>query len=87
MIGFLKVGQKCLKNEDKVGQKFIQKGGQSRTEKFGKEDKVGQKSLKKRPKPGQSRKSCRATHTSPKMRICPGKSGRMVTLIKRKWKI
>ena len=31
-------------------------------------------------KPGQSQKSCRTTHTSPKMRACPGKSGRMVTL-------
>ena len=31
-------------------------------------------------KPGQSRKSCRTTHISPKMRACPGKSGRMVTL-------
>ena len=37
-----------MKNEDKLGQKFVQKGGQSRTEKFGKEDKAGQKGLKKR---------------------------------------
>ena len=48
IIDFRKVGQKGLKNEDKVGQKFILKRGQNRTEKFEKEDKVGQKSLKKR---------------------------------------
>ena len=41
IINFRKVGQKGLKNEDKVGQKFIQKGGQSTTEEFRKEDKVG----------------------------------------------
>ena len=44
IIDFRKVGQKGLKNEDNVGQKFIKKRGQSRTEKFGEEDKVGQKS-------------------------------------------
>ena len=55
IIYFRKVGQKCLKNEDKVGEKFIfkkrtkqdrkfWKRGQSRTEKFEKEDKIGQKS-------------------------------------------
>ena len=36
-----------MKNEDKIGQQFILKIGQSRTEKFEKEDKVGQESLKK----------------------------------------
>ena len=44
IIDFRKVGQKGLKNEDKVGHKFILKRGQSRSEKFEKEDKVGQKS-------------------------------------------
>ena len=44
IIDFRKVGQKCLKNEDKIVQTFIQKGGQSRTEKFEKEDKIEQKS-------------------------------------------
>ena len=48
IIDFRKVGQKGLKNEDKVGQKFILKGGRSRSGKFEKEEKVGQKSLKKR---------------------------------------
>ena len=43
IIDFRKIGQKGLKNEDK-GQTFISKRGQSRSEKFGKEDKVGQKS-------------------------------------------
>ena len=33
------------------------------------------------PKPGQSKKSCGTTRTSPKMRTSPDKSGRMVTLI------
>ena len=47
IINFRKIEQKGLKNEDKVGQNFIEKIGQSRTEKFGKGDKVGQKSLKK----------------------------------------
>ena len=50
IIDFRKVGQKGLNNEDKVGQKFIQKRRKSRTEKFGKDDKVIQKSLKKRTK-------------------------------------
>ena len=40
----LKIKMYHLKNEDRVGQKFIQKSGQSRAEKFEKEDKVGQKS-------------------------------------------
>ena len=31
-------------------------------------------------KPGQSQKTSRTTHTSPKMRTCLGKSERMVTL-------
>ena len=44
IIDFRKVGQKRLRNEDKVGQKFIQKRGKSRAVKFGKEDKMGQKS-------------------------------------------
>ena len=45
IIDFRKVKQKGLKNEDKVGQKFILKGGQSsRTKNFEKEDKIGQKS-------------------------------------------
>ena len=35
---------------------------------------------KSRQKSGQSRKSCRTTHTSSKTRAFPGKSGRMVTL-------
>ena len=48
IIDFRKVGKKGLKNEDKVGQTFIQKRGKSRTEKFVKEGKVGQKSLKNR---------------------------------------
>ena len=161
IIDFRKVGQKGLKNEDKVGQQFIWKG-RSRTEKFEKrtkrigkfekEDKIGQKSdyfikcyqrltfyififepwcilinsllswskdyfwvveasqltkksldgklngkilyknrsktwsknknlslEKSGQKPGQIQKSCRATHTSPKMRTCPWKSGRNVT--------
>ena len=34
-------------------------------------------------KPGQGEKSCRATHTSPKMRTCSEKSGWMVTLAVR----
>ena len=34
IIDFRKVGQKGLKNEDKVGQKFILKRGQDRTEKW-----------------------------------------------------
>ena len=48
IIDFREVGQKGLKNEDKVGQQFFRKKGQSRTENFDKEDKVGQKILKKR---------------------------------------
>ena len=44
IIDFRKVGQKGLKNEDKVGQQFILKRGQSWTEKFKKKDKIGQKS-------------------------------------------
>ena len=36
-----------MKNEDKVGQRFILKRAQSKTEKFEKEDKVGQTSVKK----------------------------------------
>ena len=43
IIDFRKVGQKGLKNEDKVGQQFILKRGQSRIEMFEKEDKIGQK--------------------------------------------
>ena len=31
-------------------------------------------------KRGHSKKYCRTTQTSPRMRACPGKSGRMVTL-------
>ena len=34
IIDFRKVGQKGLKNEDKIGQKFILKKGQSKTDKF-----------------------------------------------------
>ena len=48
IIGFRKVGYKGLKNEDKVGQQFILKGGRSRTEKFEKGANVGQKNIKNR---------------------------------------
>ena len=44
IIDFQKVGRKGLKNEDKAGQKFIQKMEQSRTENFEKGDKIRQKS-------------------------------------------
>ena len=32
-------------------------------------------------KTGQSQKPCRTTHARPKIKTCPGKSGRMDTLI------